>query len=160
MLDELTTRERYAVVGGAVLLAVVAFGAGMTVSGSSQGGDAVSEDQIRQTAQSIMDQQVQQQRQQLSLMANQSENISREDVSIQADVADVGQSQFGSLYAVTVAVSGTVPTQTGELQSQDQEQTLYISQDGRYLFSPPTDLQQASQQQSQGTPTQPQTRVQ
>lgn len=93
-----------------------------------------------------MDQQVAQQQQQLVAAANQSENISQEDVSIQSQVDKVEDSAFPSFYRVTVATTGQVPSQTGEIQSLDQDQVFYISKDGRYLFSQPTDLEAQQQQ--------------
>lgn len=155
MFDKLEKRQFYGLIAGFVVVAVVAFGAGATLGGdligSSQDdldstGATASEEEISQKVQSMMDQQIQQQKQQLALLAQQSENISEDDLSIDASVQDLSSSQFSSLYKVTVAVTGTVPSQTGELQPIDQEQEMYISKDGRYLFQQPTDLEQPQQQ--------------
>lgn len=156
MLDDIDDRQRYGLVAAFVAVAVVGFGVGsfmdVGLTGAMTAG--ASTDDIREEVQGLMDQQVQSQQQRFALIANQSENISMDDLSLQAEVTDVSQSEFGSLYEVTVQMSGTVPSQTGGLQSLDQDQTFFISQDGRYLFQEPTDLQQPQGQQ----PSQPQTR--
>ncbi|MFP3909441.1 MAG: hypothetical protein ACLFVX_06235 [Archaeoglobaceae archaeon] len=152
MFDKLEKRQFYGLIAGFVVVAVIAFGAGaalggvlMGSSGPDPSGATVSEEEIRQNVQAMMDQQVQQQEQQLALLAQQSENISEEDLSIDASVKDVSSSQFSSLYKVTIAVTGIVPSQTGELEPIDQEQEMYISKDGRYLFQQPIDLEQPQQ---------------
>ncbi len=160
MFDKLEKRQFYGLIAGFVVVAVVAFGAGAALGGNLIGspqsdldgssGATASEEEISQKVQSMMDQQIQQQKQQLALLAQQSENISEGDLSIEASVQDVSSSQFSSLYKVTVVVTGTVPSQTGELQSLDEEQEMYISKDGRYLFQQPTDLEQPQQQQPTG----------
>ncbi len=156
MLDNLDDRQQYGLVAAFVAVAVVGFGAGSVMDVGLTGAMTAggSTDEVREQVQSLMDQQVQSQQRQFALIANQSENISMDDLSLQAEVTDISQSEFGSLYEVTVQMSGTVPSRTGGLQSLDQEQTLYISQDGRYLFQEPTDLEQPQGQQQ----TQPQTR--
>ncbi len=153
MFDKLEKRQFYGLIAGFVVVAVVAFGAGAALGGVLMGssdpgssGETASEEEISQKVQTMMDQQIQQQEQQLALLAQQSENISEEDLSIEASVQDVSSSQFSSLYKVTISVTGTVPSQTGELQPLDQEQVMYISKDGRYLFQQPTDLEQPQQQ--------------
>lgn len=158
VLDSLSGKEKQGLVAGFVLAVVASLAVGYV--GGNMGvvddsGDSASTDEIRSTAQSIMDQQVATQEQQLAMMANQSENVSESDLSLDAEVEDVSESDFGSLYEVTVAVTGTTVGQTGELQDLDEEQTLYISQDGRYLFQEPTDLEQQQQQQEQPQPQQP-----
>ncbi|MDY6778083.1 MAG: hypothetical protein SVU32_05415 [Candidatus Nanohaloarchaea archaeon] len=157
MLEALERREVYGIAGVFVLGLAMAFVSGAVVSGSTgitgaitadTGGsdsNAASKAEIRQKVQQLMDQRLQRQRQMLTSLANRSANISRSDLSINAQVTDVSESRFGSLYKVTVTVSGTVPSRTGGLRDMSQEQTLYISQDGRYLFQPPTDLQQPQQ---------------
>lgn len=155
MFDKLEKRQFYGLIAGFMVVAVIAFGAGAALGGVLMGspqddlggssGATASEEEISQKVQSMMDQQMQQQMQQLALLAQQSENISEDDLSIDASVQDVSSSQFSSLYKVTVAVTGTVPSRTGELQSIDQEQEMYISKDGRYLFQQPTDLEQQQQ---------------
>jgi hypothetical protein len=104
-----------------------------------------------------MDQQIQQQQQQLALMAQQSENLSEDDLSMEANVEEVIQSEFPSLYRVTVSITGETPSQQnpGETESVDEEQIMYISKDGRYLFQEPTDLEELAQQQQQEQPEQP-----
>lgn len=155
MFDKLEKRQFYGLIAGFVVVAIVAFGAGAALGGVLMGssenlgdssGATASEEEISQKVQSMMDQQIQQQKQQLALFAQQSENISEDELSIDASVQDVSSSQFSSLYKVTVAVTGTVPSQTGGLQPIDEEQEMYISKDGRYLFQQPTDLEQPQQQ--------------
>ncbi|MFP3945342.1 MAG: hypothetical protein ACLFVI_00420, partial [Archaeoglobaceae archaeon] len=114
------------------------------------GDGEVSEDEIGEKVQAMVDQQMEQQEQQLALLAQQSEDISEDDVSIDASVEDVSSSQFGSLYEVSVAITGTAPSQTGELESIDQEQEMYVSEDGRYLFQQPTDLDQPADMEPTG----------
>lgn len=150
MLDELSDRTRYGLAAAFALSIVASFGAGAVLSGSEApvpGGES-SENEIRQTAESITSQQVQRQRQQLQQVANQSENLSMEDLSIDSSVESVSRSRFDSLYRVNVSMTGEVPNRLGSgTRSLDQVQTLYISEDGRYLFQEPTDLEQQRTQQ-------------
>lgn len=157
MLDALDRRTRLGIGAAFAVAVLVSFAAGAVAPvGDTPSGavaadtDGASTAEIRDTVQSFMDQQLQRQRQQLQLMASQSPNISAEDLSMDATVSSVEQSQFGSLYRVTVSVTGQVPARTGGLQQIDQDQTLYLSADGRYLFREPTDLEQQRQQPSLG----------
>lgn len=156
MFEDLEQKEKYTIAGAIFLVLVAGFGAGYTTSGgSTSSGDAVSTEQIRNQVQGLVDQQIAAQRQQLRQVVNQSANLTMEDVSISGTVGTVERSQFGSLYKATVTFSGTVPRRVGSgTRSTSQEQTFYISSDGRYLFQPPTDLQQAQQGQTGTTPTQ------
>jgi hypothetical protein len=167
MLDQLSDKEKYGLVGVFAVSIVAAFGAGAVASGGGSptgafmegtSGDA-STAQIRQTVESLMSQQVQQQRQQLQQVANQSQNLTMDDLSIDSEVESVSQSQFGSLYKVDVSTTGEIPKRMGSgTRSLDQSQTLYISSDGRYLFQEPTDLEQPQQQTRQPQqPSQPPT---
>jgi hypothetical protein len=155
VLDDLSSRERYGLVA-AFAVAVVASGSvGFLGANSSSPtgaftGSSVSTDDVKSTVQSLMDRQVSRQQQQLSVVAQKNENISREDVSIQAEVETVEESEFPSLYRVTVSSTGQVPNQSGEIQSIDEEQVYYVSKDGRYLFQEPTDLQEQQQQPTAG----------
>jgi len=159
VLDDIPSRERYGLVV-AFAVAIVASGAVGYLAASANSptgafaGNSVSTDEVRNSVQSLLDQQIAQQEQQLALLANQSENISQEDVSIQAEVGNITQSEFPSLYRVEVTTTGNVPAQTGGLQPVNEEQVYYISKDGRYLFPQPTDLA-AQQQQMQQQPQQP-----
>lgn len=162
VLDSLSRKERQGLAAAFAVAVVASLGAGymggsMSSPTGAFAGEEVSQDEIRSTAQSIMDQQVQQQQQQLALMAQQNENISQEDLSMEAEVQDVSESEFPSLNKVTVSISGEAPSQEnpGEIESVDQEQVIYLSQDGRYMFGPPTDLERAAQQQQE--PQQPPT---
>ncbi|MFO7966073.1 MAG: hypothetical protein R6U44_00545 [Archaeoglobaceae archaeon] len=116
----------------------------------TNGNGEASEDEISQKVQTMVDQQMQQQEQQLALMAQQNDNISEEDVSIDASVEDVSSSQFDSLYEVSVAVTGNAPSQTGELEPINQEQEMYVTEDGRYVFQQPTDLEQSTEEGTSG----------
>lgn len=152
VLDDLSRRERRGVASAfvlAIMISVVTGYAGATVTDSTSAEASTGE--IESLAQSLMDQQVAQQEQQLSLIADQSENISQGDVSVSANVDDVSQSDIQTLYRADIAVEGQAPNQEGTIESVNQEQTLYISGDGRYVFSEPTDLQAQQQQPSQTT---------
>lgn len=157
MLDTLSDKEKYGLVGVFAVSLVAAFGAGATASGGSPtgaftdgGADDASTAQIQQTVESLMSQQVQQQRRQLQQVANQSENLTMDDLSINSEVESVSKSQFDSLYKVNVSTTGEVPRRLGSgTRTLDQTQTLYISSDGRYLFQEPTDLEQPRQQPQQ-----------
>lgn len=159
VLDSLSQKERHSLVAAFTVaitasLVVGYVGAGATMSSPTGAfsGESTSTDEIRSTVQSMMDQQVQRQQQQLAMMAQQSENLSEDDLSMEAKVEEVNQSEFSSLYRVTASITGEVPSQqSGETKSIDQEQVMYVSKDGRYLFREPTDLQKISQQQ----PTRP-----
>ncbi len=154
MFDKLEQKEVYGLIGGIVVILVLSFAAGALLGGdlfnSSSNdtqpedsvGEALSPEKIEQKVQEFMDLQLKQQRQQLEGAAQQLENVSKEDLSLDSTVEDVSSSKFGSLYKVTTVMTGTVPKRTGGLQDIDQEQVMYISQDGRYLFQQPQDLEQ------------------
>lgn len=152
VLDDLSDRERYGVAGAFIVAVAVSltigFGAASLNDTESTVGDA-STDDIQALAQQLMDQDVAQQEQQLTLMAEQNENISAEDVFLNSEVREVADSEFESLYRVTIDVTGNVPNQAGELESIEEEEVLYISKDGLYIFQPPVDLeaQQAAAQE-------------
>lgn len=158
MFDQVDNRQLLGAVAVFGLAIGAAFGAGYLVNGGSSGAVVAdgSADTVREAAQSVLDQQVQQQQRQLQTLANQTENVTVDDLSYNAEVTDVSPSEFGSLYAVTVQITGTVPSQQGmlggsssQLREIDQEMTLYMSPDGRYLFQEPQDLEQPAQQQPQ-----------
>lgn len=160
-LEDLSLREGRGVAAAFVVAVAVAFGLGYVSSGmtgtpsgavTAELGDAVSEDEISQQVQSVLDQQMAQQQQQFEMIAAQSEDLSAEDLSMEATVTDVSQSEFDSLYRVTVSIQGQVPGQQGALQQIDEEQVFYISNDGRYLFPEPTDLEQPEQPQQPAPP--------
>ena len=82
VLDNLSQKKRRSLVAAfaVAITASLAFGyvgAGATMSSPTGAfsGDSTSTDEIRSTVQSIMDQQIQQQQQQLALMAQQSVRI-------------------------------------------------------------------------------------
>ncbi|MDY6776955.1 MAG: hypothetical protein SVQ76_02505 [Candidatus Nanohaloarchaea archaeon] len=148
MFEGLEKKEQYGLVGAAIVLLAVGFGAGVSMSGGSPTASIVASgdtDQIRQTVQSFMDKQMQRQKQKLAVLSQRSKNISASDLSIDAAVKSVEESKFDSLYRVTVTVTGTVPARTGGLQELNQEQVYYISADGRYLFQEPRDLKKPQQ---------------
>lgn len=159
VLDNLASWDGRTVAAALVVAVVAAFGAGYagaSMTGTPSGavtGDAVSEDQVKQKVQSLMDKQVERQRQQIKMMAAQSENLSADDLSMDATVTDVSASDFDGLYKVTVSMTGQVPGRQGGLQQLDKEQTMYISEDGRYLFAEPTDLEKQQQTQARPQPS-------
>ncbi|KXA99851.1 hypothetical protein AKJ41_04780 [candidate division MSBL1 archaeon SCGC-AAA259O05] len=161
MLDNLEKRQAYGLTIGVIVIAVIAFvagsflGGGLTDTfGGGNGatdekikiGEEVSKAEIKQNAQSFMDMQLTRSKQQLAMMVQRNENLSEGDVSIDANVTGVSSSEFDSLYRVNVEITGTVPSRTGGLRDIDQEQSLFISQDGRYVFQQPTDLENIQQQ--------------
>ncbi|MFO7794464.1 MAG: hypothetical protein R6V35_05840 [Candidatus Nanohaloarchaea archaeon] len=151
VLDDLTQREKH--IGTVSILAVAAallvgFGAGTLGPGESQSQG--STDEVREVAESLVEQQEASQEQQFGMIANQSENISEEDLSFNAEIDDISESDFGSLYKVDISITGDTVSQLGQVESIDEEQSIYISSDGRYLFQQPTDLEaQQTQEQSQ-----------
>lgn len=164
MLDNLKKGQVYRLVIAVIAIAMIAFVAGSFVGGDLVGtsgggngstgkgikiGGKVSEAEIEENAQSFMNMQLTRSRQQLAMMVQRNENISENDVSIDANVTDVSSSEFDSLYRVNVEITGTVPSRTGGLRDIDQEQSLFISQDGRYVFQQPTDLENIQQQSVQ-----------
>lgn len=163
MMDKLSDKEKYGAAGVLAVAVMLSFGAGAVTTGTTSadaGADTneVSQEQIRQQVQTISDQQVQTQRQQLDTAANQSENLTRDDLSINSEISEITEEEFGSisLYKANISVTGEIPNQLGSgTQEIDENQVLYMSKDGRYLFQEPTDLQQQQQQQEQ-QPQQPQ----
>ncbi len=158
MFEKLEQKEIYGLIGGIVVVLVLSFAAGAFLGGNlldsspsdsqSEGnlGEPLSQDELKQEVQELMDLQSKQQNQQLKAAAQQIENVSKEDISIDHSVEDVSSSKFDSLYEVTTVVSGKVPTRTGELQDIDEEQVMYIYLDGRYLFQKPQDLEKMNSQ--------------
>lgn len=160
VLDSLTGKEQQGLAAAFAIAVTASLAAGF-IGGNTMSsptgaftGDTVSQSEIRSTAQSVADKQVQRQSQRLSMIAQQSENYTKEDLSINSEVQEISDSEFPSLYKVTISLTGETPTQKagGETKSIDQEQVIYISKDGKYIFSQPTDLEQLqkSQQQTQG----------
>lgn len=155
VLDDLAPRERRGIAAVFAVAVAAAFAAGYVgsdVLGSPTGaisGDA-SADEIGDNVQQLMDQQMQTQEAQLATMAEQSEDISVDDLSMDATVSDVSASDIDGLVEVTVSISGQMPSQQnpGELESVDQEQVVYVSADGQYLFPEPTPLNQDMMQQA------------
>lgn len=162
MLENTSDREKYGLAGIFVVSILVAFGAGSlsasngSPTGTFTGDTDMSENQIEKRVQSLIDRQVEGQRQQLRAVANQSENLTMDDLSINSEIESVSRSEIGSLYKVNISMTGEVPNQLqGGTQSLDQTQVLYISGDGRYLFQEPTDLEQPQQPQQPQQPRRP-----
>lgn len=137
--------------GLAVAVLIIGIGIGFGAAsfiGAPGGQDTTgSADTVRQSVQPLLDSQLQQQRATLQQQANQSQNLTMDDLSIDAEVTAVTRSQFPTLFAVNVTYTGTVPRRLGAgTRTLDQTQTFYVSGDGQYLFQQPTDLD-ASQQQ-------------
>lgn len=152
MMDKLSDREKYGVSAVFAVAIIVSFGAGATVTKNSASGTGTqtSKQQVRQQVQRLVDQQVRSQRQQFKTAANRSQNITMAQLSINSKIEGITQSHFNSLYKVNISVKGVVPKRLGSgTQKLDQNQILYISKDGRYLFRSPTDLQQQQKQPQQ-----------
>lgn len=153
MFEELEEKQKYGLIAGIIVVGIVGFVSGFALKGfgiaQPNGTSKLSQSEIKGEIQPLLDAQMQKQRQQFSLIANQSKNISEEDLSIKAEVTDVSESKFASLYKVTVLTTGTVPSQLGGLQDISQNQTMYISRDGKYLFGEPTNLDTLGQQNQQ-----------
>ena len=101
----------------------------------------VSSSDIRQDVQTILDQQIKSQRQQLMMMAQQNENISAEDIAISADVGMPESSDISGLMEVPITVNGQVPSRTGEVKNMSQDTRYYVSADGKLLFQKPTEIE-------------------
>lgn len=148
MFEDLTRTEQYGLIGTAVILLALGFGAGAFTSGGSPTGNVVAPasgdtETAREAVQSYMDQQLQRQRARLRKMVNQSKNLTMDDVSIDAQVVSVEQSRFSDLYRVNVSITGRMPSPlTGGVRDISQNTIMLISKDGRFLFRQPTDLQQ------------------
>ena len=160
VLDDVSHKERQGLLLAGIALVLVSLATGF-VGGSSMNsatGDfaegETSKADIEDVANSIVEQQESTQEQTIEIMANQSENISESDLSFNGEVSEVTQSDFPSLYEVTISLTGSTVSRSGELEELDEEQQLYISSDGRYVFQPPTDLEAQQSQQTQ--PQQPQ----
>lgn len=156
MFEQLSKKERYSLTGIFAAAVLVAFGAGNVSADGSiteafMADSEMSESEIKERMQSVTNRQIEIQRQQLQQIANSTENLTREDVSISSEIKDVSKSGFGSLYKVNVSVTGNIPnTMGGGTQSIDENQVMYVSSDGRYLFQEPTDLEQSQQQTVEG----------
>jgi len=155
MMDKLSDKEKYGVAGVFVVAIMLSFGAGAVTSTGTTSADTgadtneLSQTQIRQQVQTLTDQQVQTQRQQLDAASNRSENLTRDDLSINSEIEEITEEEFGSisLYKANISVTGEIPNQLGSgTQEINENQVLYLSKDGRYLFQEPTDLQQQPQQ--------------
>lgn len=150
VLDDLTQKEKQ--IGAVSTLAVIVallIGYGAGSIGADKMSSQGSADEVRSVADSLVSQQKVSQIQRLRMAANQSENISMNDLSFNAEVENVSESDIGSLYEVDISLKGDTVSRLGQVQSIDRTQTVFISGDGRYLFQQPIDLE--AQQQSQTT---------
>lgn len=163
MFDKLDDREKYVLVGASVVGLLLSFTAGAVVAGDSGlvgsffGGQDADEDQISQSISSYMDRQMTTQRQRLRQVANRSENMTMEELSIDYQINDISRSSIKGLYVVNATITGVVPERLGNGTRQLNESNLmYISEDGRFLFQKPTDLmrQRKLMQRQQTAPTQ------
>lgn len=153
MLQKITDSEKYGLLGLAVVLLAVGFTAGnlfhqlSNPTGKVVDKGSGDKKMIKEKVGEFLDQQMGQQRKQLKMIANQSENLSQDDIGISAEVGSVNPSRFESLYAVNVSVQGKVPKQIGGgTREVNQENVVYISKDGRYLFQKPKDLEAKQEQ--------------
>lgn len=105
--------------------------------------DAMTEKEIWSQAQSVIAQRLEQQRQHIAEVANRNEGLAARDMGVDAAVTNVEASKFPGLYRVTVHMQGKVPGPTGQIKQMDENQVMYISQDGKYLFPEPTPLKQS-----------------
>ena len=153
MLDEISDKEKYTLAGIGIVLLVVGFVVGFAAAGTGGSGKmasngGVSENQVRQTANQYVGQRLQQQKRQMKALANRSGNLSAGDISLDGSVDSVKSSGFGSLYNVTVSITGRVPSpRGGGLRNVDRKTNLFISKDGRYIFQRPIDTQRRAQPQ-------------
>lgn len=156
VLDDASSRDKRFVAGVFVVAIIVSAGVGFLAADIPDSGSQASSSELSETVETVMDQQLSAQEQQALVMANQSDDVSAEDISLDAEVGDISQADFGSLYRVEVSVTGTMINQMGNgTQAVDQDQVVYISGDGRYLFPEPTDLEQQQQQPQQPAPQTP-----
>ncbi len=167
LLDDLNSSRRrniFLVFGGAILIAffVGYVGAGMIGNGSTGDIDQTSpdnsslentlgEDEVRQIVQNLINNQSRRQERQLAFYANQSENLSADNLSINSTVYNIEDSRFSSLYRVNISVDGYTVVQRNpiRLESLQEYREIYVSKDGQYMFSEPTDIQQLQQQLTQ-----------
>lgn len=158
VLEDASSQDKRILAGAFVVAIAVSAVIGFASASISDSGSEMSSSELTDRVESVMDQQLSAQEQQALLVANQSDSISEEDISLDAEVGDISQADFGSLYQVEASVTGNTINQAGNgTQSVDQDQVFYISGDGRYLFPEPTDLEQQQQPQQQQQQPAPQT---
>lgn len=170
-LDSGRRRNIFLVFGVAVLVAffVGYVGAGIVGDGptgsmdqtppdNSSLDEGLGADEVKQIVQNLIDNQSRQQERQLAFYANQSENLSADNLSINSTVYNIEDSRFSSLYRVNISVDGYTIAQRNPIQLErlQEYREIYVSKDGKYMFSEPTDIQQL-QQQLQQQLTQPET---
>lgn len=158
VLEDASSQDKRILTGAFVVAIAVSAVIGFASASISDSGSEMSSSELTDRVESVMDQQLSAQEQQALLVANQSDSISEEDISLDAEVGDISQADFGSLYQVEASLTGNTINQAGnDTQSVDQDQVFYISGDGRYLFPEPTDLEQQQQPQQQQQQPAPQT---
>lgn len=106
-------------------------------------GEDMSIEEIEGTVEELMEQELAMQEQQMDQMAAESEELDSDDFYMESDITDVTESAFEALYQVTVSISGEMPSQMDPetTESVEEEDILYITRDGNFLFNPPQDLE-------------------
>lgn len=154
VLDSLSDKERHGLAGVFVAAIAVSLAVGFGAASLGDGdftAQELSVEDAETLAQSLMDGDVAQQEAQLSQIAQEDEDISEDDISVNAEVERVSDAEVPSLFRAEINVEGDIPTQDGEIESFTEEQELYLSKDGRFLFQPPIDLE-AQQQPAEPQP--------
>jgi hypothetical protein len=102
-------------------------------------GPIADQAELNQSVSRFWNRQLDHREQELNRMANRSENMSADDVSITASVVSMKRSNFSSLYNATVRIHWQVPTQrSGGTESITENYSVYVSCDGQYVFQEPT----------------------
>ena len=148
MFDNLNSQEKYGLAGFIVVALLMAFSAGAVASSSGSptgmffdGGDDIGEDGIESKVDSWMSSQIESQRSQMRVVANRSENLSVEELSIDYRIESVSESGIDGLYIVNATMYGNVPDlRNGGTREFEQSRAVYISEDGNYLFQKPREF--------------------
>ena len=106
-------------------------------------GEEISVEEVESKIKELIDQEMAMQQEQMTLMAAESEELDEEDIYIDSEITEVVEKPFESLYQVTISITGEVPSQMDpeETEILDEEDIIYISNDGNFLFMPPQDLE-------------------
>jgi len=106
-------------------------------------GDELTAEEVEGQVKELITAEMEQQQMQIEMMAAEDEEMDADDFHIDGEVTGIADSQFESLYEVTVSITGEMPSMQdmGETDTIDEEDLLYISKDGRYIFMPPQDLE-------------------
>ena len=152
LMDKLHGKEKAGIVVAALVLITVSALAGFY--GAEQGvvseplelGEEVSEDEIESNVMELLEQDFAAQEEQM-MMAAEQEGFDSEEIYIDGEVSSISESEFGNLLEVTVTIEGNVPGMGGQMEEITQQDSLFISNDGRYVFHPPMDLDDMGQAQ-------------